>query len=151
MKKLLFLDILSDEKITVKDGSPADILQSKLEKKWKFENNDLDLIIMQHQFEFDELAEDNKKTSKRITSTMVVKGQDYFHTAIANTVGLPAAIAAKLILNTVSPLNTNGDNNNSHPITDRGVCIPLSKQWYNPILDELEQLGIIFEDIESVL
>jgi len=52
------------------------------------------------------------------------------NTAMARTVGLPVAIAAKLILNGTLSLT--------------GVQIPNQKAIYQPVLQELEQLGIKF-------
>ncbi len=49
-------------------------------------------------------------------------------TAMAKTVGLPLAMATKLIL--------------ERKITSRGVCIPIVKEFYEPILKELEQFDI---------
>ena len=64
-------------------------------------------------------------------SYMVTKGVDHMHTAISRTVGLPAAIGAKLILN--GEINT------------RGVLLPTVNEVYDPILKELEEMGIGYE------
>ena len=61
-------------------------------------------------------------------SFMVTKGKDHLHTAISRTVGLPAAIGAKLIL--------------QGKINSRGVILPLKKEVYEPIMNELETLGL---------
>ena len=66
---------------------------------------------------------------------MVVEGEDERYTAMSNTVGLPVAIAAKLILN--------------KQILERGVTLPVSKEIYTPILLELEQFGITFKELEK--
>ena len=70
----------------------------------------------------------------RVVSTLVVKGDDEIYTAMAKTVGLPMAIAAKNIL--------------LGKIKHKGVCIPVHDEIYNPVLDELKKLGIIFEEKE---
>ena len=59
-------------------------------------------------------------------------GETSEKTAMAKTVGLPVAIATKLILNNKFNL--------------KGVCIPVYKEIYEPILKELNQLGIIFTE-----
>ena len=64
---------------------------------------------------------------------MVVKGDDHTHTAMAKTVGLPLGIAAKLILNGL--------------ITTTGIQIPIIKEIYNPVLDELKNYGIAFKEL----
>jgi len=87
---------------------------------------------MQHQFVY-EL--DGRQ--KKITSSMSYEGKDQMHTAMAYTVGLPMGIAAKLILQ--SELNLTG------------VQIPIDAQIYEPVLKELETLGVFFKEHEEVL
>lgn len=127
MKKLMWLGILSDEKIRVKNASPAEILLDILEKKWRFNEKDKDMVILQTEIEY-ELID---KTQK-VTSTMVVKGKDHNHTAMAKTVGLPVAIGVKYILN--------------NRISERGIVIPIHKEIYEPALKELSRNNIKFEE-----
>jgi saccharopine dehydrogenase (NADP+, L-glutamate forming) len=61
---------------------------------------------------------------------LVVKGEDAVYTAMAKTVGLPLAIATKLIL--------------QGKINSRGVKIPVHEEFYKPILKELEKFGVKF-------
>jgi len=124
-KKLEWLGLFSDEKIGMKDASPAQILQNILEKKWALDFEDKDMIVMQHQFEYLQSGE-----QKRLNSSLVVFGEDPRYTAMAKTVGLPVAIATKLILN--------GE------IKSKGVKIPTTKDIYIPVLKELEENGINF-------
>ena len=70
-----------------------------------------------------------------IKSTLVVKGQDNLHTAMAKTVGLPLGIAAKLIL--------------EEKIKETGLHIPVKPAIYEPVLKELEKHGIVFHETES--
>lgn len=127
MEKLEWLGILDDRPIYVKNGSPAMILQELLEEKWKLEKDDRDMIVMQHQFEF---QYPDQLVSIKLTSSLVVKGDDQVYTAMSKTVGIPAAIGAKLIL--------------QNRITERGVLIPTSKEIYQPLLEELEEYDIRF-------
>ena len=60
--------------------------------------------------------------------------QDQIHTAMARTVGLPVAMAAKAVLN--------------GRISERGVLLPVSPEIYEPILDELEEHGVTFREEE---
>ena len=124
-KKLEWLGLFSDEKIGMKDASPAQILQNILEKKWTLDFEDKDMIVMQHQFEYLQNGE-----QKRLNSSLVVFGEDPRYTAMAKTVGLPVAIATKLIL--------------KGEIRSKGVKIPTAKDIYIPILKELEENGINF-------
>jgi saccharopine dehydrogenase (NADP+, L-glutamate forming) len=60
--------------------------------------------------------------------SLVVTGEDALHTAMAKTVGLPLAVATKLLL--------------TGQIKLRGVQIPIVPDLYVPILEELASLGI---------
>ena len=113
-------------KIKLSNATPAQHLQSLLEERWKLEANDKDRIVMVHSFEYkigDKLF--------RKTSSLVVNGDDQMNTAMANTVGLPLGIAAKLLL--------------EEKINLTGVHVPINRELYYPILRELEQEGIIFK------
>jgi saccharopine dehydrogenase-like NADP-dependent oxidoreductase len=83
------------------------------------------MIVMQHQFEYVQDGE-----LKKLNSSLLVFGDDPRYTSMAKTVGLPVAIATKLILN--------GD------INSVGVKIPTTKDIYSPVLKELEENGINF-------
>jgi saccharopine dehydrogenase-like NADP-dependent oxidoreductase len=129
LKQLFFLGL--DDKDTMVDKgycSPADILQFALEKKLTLRPYDKDMIIMHH-----EIGYETEKKYKEIKSTLVVKGENNLHTAMAKTVGLPLGIAAKLLLN--------------GQIKMTGLHIPSVKEIYEPVLKELGSHGISF--IES--
>ncbi len=130
LEKINWLGILGDEKIKRSSGTPARILQDLLEEKWKLREGDKDRIVMIHKF-----VCRTEGTEKKITSVLDVKGEDQLNTAMAKTVGLPMAIAVKLIL--------------KGQIKKRGVCIPTDKEWYVPVLNELQTLGIVFREIVS--
>ncbi len=127
--KFVWLGIFENTKIGLKDATPAQILQHILEQKLSLSPNDKDMIVMWHRFLFKQNGE-----FKEIHSSMVVKGDDQTYTAMAKTVGLPVAIATKMILNNI--------------ITTPGVHIPISKEVYEPILNELENYGIHFHEKE---
>jgi len=127
MSKLEWLGLFDDIKLRIKNASPALLLQTLLESKWNLKDGDIDMIVMQHQFEY-ELKGNNHK----LLSSLVVKGDDAVHTAMAKTVGLPVGIITKLIL--------------EDKIKLKGVCIPTVKEIYQPLLDELEILGIRFKE-----
>jgi saccharopine dehydrogenase-like NADP-dependent oxidoreductase len=128
--KISWTGILDNEIITLKNATPAMILQHLLEKKWKLEEKDKDMIVMQHQFLYEERGAAGKGQEKKITSSLVVKGENSVYTAMAKTVGLPIAIAAKIILN--------------NQVNLKGIQIPVHKEIYEPILMELETFGINF-------
>lgn len=131
MQRIKWLGIFGNEKIGLPNATPAEILQNLLEKKWKLFPEERDVIVMQHEFEY----ELNGKT-KRLTASLVVKGEDNLYTAMAKTVGLPLAVAAKLLL--------------QGKITARGVQIPVHAEIYEPVLTELEELGIAFREYEDL-
>ena len=124
-KKIKWLDLFLDVRIFEKNASPAQMLQAILEKKWSLDTYDKDMIVMQHQFKYL-----NNGLPQKLKSSLVVYGEDSVNTAMAKTVGLPVAIATKLIL--------------EGKINLHGVHIPTSKQIYLPILSELEEYGITF-------
>ena len=131
--KLLELDLFSSQKtITIDKATPAQILEFILCKSWSLHPNDKDMIVMTHKFIY-EL--NNKKY--QIDSNMVCIGKDQTYTAMAKTVGLPLAIATLAILNS--------------KITVKGVQLPVNKAIYNPILKELIDYGIEFNEYEIPL
>ncbi|OBX23129.1 MULTISPECIES: saccharopine dehydrogenase family protein [Bizionia] len=128
--KILELDILNSKKrVELKKATPAQILQKILMDSWTLEEDDKDMIVMYHKFGY-EL--DGKQ--HQIDSTMVTIGEDQTYTAMAKTVGLPVAIATLAILN--------------ETITTPGVQMPITKEVYGPILQELETYGIAFTETE---
>ncbi len=130
MYRLKWIGIFDNESIGLQSGSPAQILEHILKKKWTLDPEDRDMIVMWHKFEY---LESGKK--REINSTLVAQGDDAINTAMSKTVGLPIAIAAKLILRGEIKL--------------KGVHIPIKPQIYEPILAELKDLG--FEMKEEVV
>ena len=129
-EKLEELDIFSAEKkVTLKNASPAQILQKILLDSWSLEPKDKDMIVMYHKFGYELNGE-----KRQIDATMVCTGDDQTFTAMAKTVGLPVGIATLAILN--------------NKIKRYGVQIPINKDIYEPILSELESFGIIFKEKE---
>jgi saccharopine dehydrogenase-like NADP-dependent oxidoreductase len=129
MEKLAWLDLFKKTPVELKDASPAQILQAILERKWGLAEHDKDMIVMWHRFDYTL----NGKTHE-LHSSMVAIGEDQIYTSMSNTVGLPVAIAAKMILQGKLSLT--------------GVQLPTSPLVYNPILDELNNLGIQFIEHE---
>ncbi len=128
VERLIYLG-LQDHETLINKGfcSAADVLQFILEKKLVLQPSDKDMIVMLHEFEY--LLNGEKHT---LNSSLVVKGKDHLHTAMAKTVGLPLGIAAKKMLN--------GE------ITATGVKIPTTKDIYDPVLAALENFGIKFQE-----
>jgi len=128
LKQLFYLG-MDDDQTLINKGKccTADVLQFSLEKKLALQPGNKDMIIMLHEIEFEK-----KGTKHKATSTLILKGENDIHTAMAKTVGLPLGIAAKLILNGT--------------ITAKGLQIPVTKEIYLPVLNELKKYGIEFKE-----
>src|SRR5690606_22796871 len=50
--RIQWTGILDKTPIPLKNGTPADILLNLLQSKWKMQHGDLDLVVMQHSFEY---------------------------------------------------------------------------------------------------
>lgn len=129
MQKLVWLGLFADRPIGATGLSPAAILQRLLEEKWKLGPDDKDLVVMWHRFRYSIEGQ-----HQELQASLAVIGQDRTHTAMARTVGLPIAMACKLVLN--------------GKVDDRGVLLPLKPAIYDPILGELEKHGIAFREEE---
>ncbi len=127
LKKFDELRIFSQEPIGKSGLSPAGLLQHLLEQRWVLGANDKDLVVMWHRFRYTKDSQPHE-----LHASLAVIGQDQTYTAMAHTVGLPIAMACKLVLN--------------ERITDRGVLLPLKPTIYDPVLDELEQFGVVFDE-----
>lgn len=128
LKQLFFLGLDDDETIINKGKcTAADVLQFVLEQKLALQPHDKDLVLMLHEIEYELYNERFKQTA-----TLIVKGHDAHHTAMATTVGLPLGIAAKQILN--------------GSLTIKGLHIPITPIIYEQVLPELEKHGITFHE-----
>ncbi|HEY8690872.1 MAG TPA: saccharopine dehydrogenase C-terminal domain-containing protein [Chitinophagaceae bacterium] len=127
-RQLLYLGIESNVNLPTNFKSSADILQFILEKKLAITDGDKDMVVMLHEVEY---AIEGKRST--IKSSLIVKGEDSLRTAMANTVGLPLGIATKLIL--------------QDKIKITGLHIPIVSEIYMPVLAELADNGIVFNEI----
>lgn len=130
LEQFAFLEADSNQALPVGVKCSADILQQLAEQKLALQPNDKDMIVMLHEIEYSKDSEQH-----RINSSLVVKGDDSLRTAMAKTVGLPLGIAAKLIL--------------EEKIKLKGLQIPTRKEIYEPVLKELQQYGIVFNERRS--
>jgi saccharopine dehydrogenase-like NADP-dependent oxidoreductase len=106
------------------------VLQFAIEQKLALEPADKDMVVMLHEIDYT-----IDSTSRSIQSTLIVKGDDNVHTAMAKTVGLPLGIAAKLVL--------------QEKIKLAGIQIPIVPEIYLPVLQELEEHGVRFREVEG--
>ncbi|HTQ28439.1 MAG TPA: saccharopine dehydrogenase C-terminal domain-containing protein [Puia sp.] len=125
--QLSYLGLFDDQPVPASASNAADILQFLLETKLPMHPHDKDMIVMLHELGLSEGAR-----HYRLASSLVVKGEDHLHTAMARTVGLPLGIAAKLVL--------------ENKIKLTGLHIPILPEIYEPVMRELEKEGISFRE-----
>lgn len=118
-----------DKNIPFNSATPARILQSLLEEKWKMNSGDKDMVVMVHRVTFRD-----SHITKTFQSSFVYTGKDSAHTAMAITVGLPVGIVTKMILDGA--------------VTKKGVLMPKYPEVYNPVLNELKKYNIYFNEKE---
>lgn len=128
VKQLLYLGMGDDETI-INQGicSAADVLKFAIENKLALKPNDKDMVVMLHEIEYEK-----NNVRHALNRTLVLKGEDGVRTAMAKTVGLPLAIAAKHVL--LGKINLTG------------LHIPVLPEIYEPIMEELKSFGISFKE-----
>jgi saccharopine dehydrogenase-like NADP-dependent oxidoreductase len=133
MKQLFFLG-MDDDQTLINRGecSAAEVLQFAMEQKLLLQPADKDLVVLQHEIEYELDGQQHIATSN-----LVVKGENDVNTAMARTTGLPLAIAAKQIL--------------QGTIRDTGLHIPVMSSVYEPVLQELQKNGISFEETDTII
>ncbi len=133
IKKLEWLGLFEDEKLPDTTAAPIDLMTDIMKKKMEFTSGEVDMIVMKHKFR----VEYSGGKTKQIESYFVYYGTPDGDSAMAKTVSLPVAIAAKLFLD--------------GKINLTGVRIPVIPELYIPILAELEKLGMAFKEEEKYL
>jgi len=123
MNRLVWLGLFTKKRIKLRDATPALILERLLLEKWKLAPGDKDLIVMQHQIDY----ELDGKTF-RDTSNLTMKGEDATDTAMSRLVGLPMGIFVRLI--------------SQEKIKSTGVHIPTMQEVYEPVLEEMKTFGM---------
>ena len=126
LERFAWLGLFDDAKLP----GGAEVMESLselMQQRMRYEGDQRDMIVMRHEF----LAQYENRV-ERITSTMVDLGVVGGDSSMARTVSLPTAIGARMVLD--------GE------LTDTGVVIPIKPHVYEPILEELEQLGISLKE-----
>jgi saccharopine dehydrogenase-like NADP-dependent oxidoreductase len=112
--------------------APVDILTQRMLEKMSYNEGERDLLVLQHTF----IAEFPDK-KEHITSTMIDFGIPGGDSSMNRTVGLPAAVGVRFIL--------------EGRFTQPGVIVPVMKEFYEPALEELQRLGIQFsEEVKTI-
>jgi saccharopine dehydrogenase (NADP+, L-glutamate forming) len=128
IESLNFLGFFDDEKLPYRETTPFEITSDRMIKRMMLDEDEKDIVLLQHII----LAVYPNGTKEVIRSSMVDSGSPSTNTAIARTVALPAAIAARLILENKIMLN--------------GVYRPVVSHIYIPVLNELKSLGIAMNE-----
>ncbi|KAG0359381.1 Saccharopine dehydrogenase-domain-containing protein [Gamsiella multidivaricata] len=97
---------------------------SLLMQKLKYNPLERDMVILHHEFGV-QLKDGSEQTR---TSTLVSYGTFETYTAMAKTVGLPAAMATEMLL--------------KGEIPEKGVLAPTMPHVYNTILEKLDREGV---------
>lgn len=126
--RLEWLGLFEETPLPKSLASPLDILGERMLEKLQYGEGERDMIILQHAFE----AKYADEREEKITSTLIDYGIPHGDSSMARTVGLPAAIGTRLIL--------------EGKINLTGVQIPVVPEIYRPVLAELKGIGIEFKE-----
>jgi len=127
ISNLEWLGFLSNDPLPEGSHSPLDVLTARMQEKMRYAPGERDMLIMQHAF----VARYSGRAEKT-TSTLIDYGIPYEDSSMSRLVGLPAAIATKLIL--------------QGKIDLVGVQVPVVQEIYDPVLEELSQMEVSFTE-----
>jgi saccharopine dehydrogenase (NADP+, L-glutamate forming)/spermidine synthase len=126
-----WLGLLAEAPIPLDQGSPLEVLEGLMLDKLRYAEGERDMIILRHEFRYAAAAGGERSA----ISTLIDYGLPGGDSSMARTVGLPAAVGAKLVLD--------------GRISRKGVCVPIHREIYGPILRELEGRGLVFQENEG--
>ncbi|XP_020531935.1 alpha-aminoadipic semialdehyde synthase isoform X1 [Amborella trichopoda] len=135
VKTIRFLGLDGHDEIPEACQSAFDVICLRMEERLSYSDDEKDMVLLQHEVEVG--FEDGRPSeSHRATLLEFGKIQNGKNTtAMARTVGIPAAIGALLLV--------------ENKITSRGIIRPLEPEVYEPALNILETMGFgIFEKKE---
>ncbi len=133
LDRMDWLGLFAASPLPLAKGSALDNLSALMVEKLKYEAGERDMIVLQHEF----LVTAASGRNERIVSTLVDYGVPGGDSSMSRTVGLPAAIGARLVL--------------EGKIAVTGVQVPVRPEIYEPILRELEAHGVRFTEARQVL
>lgn len=129
MENLTWLGLFSDEPIGCAGDTPAAMLIHLLKKRLPLLPGMRDLVILLHELD---IEYDGARPPERVRSSLVATGDADGFTAMARTVGLPVAVATRLILDGELEL--------------AGSRIPTQPSVYAPVLGEIAREGLVFSE-----
>ncbi|MEO0086061.1 MAG: saccharopine dehydrogenase C-terminal domain-containing protein [candidate division WOR-3 bacterium] len=125
LDRLEWLGLFDERPVGLTQGSGIDILTKLMLERMSYRPGERDMIVLHHRFE----VEYSSSPAERIHSTLIDLGIPGGDSAMARTVSLPAAIAIRMLVE--GRLNL------------AGVRVPVMRDIYEPVLAELERLGIV--------
>jgi saccharopine dehydrogenase-like NADP-dependent oxidoreductase len=131
LDRLEWLGLFDDTPIVLENATYLDLLVDRMDQRLRFAEGERDMLVLYHEVDYH--AADG--TPRQTRATTVEYGIPRGDSAMARTVGLPAAYAIRRILD--------------GSITRPGVCIPVDRECYEPILADLAEAGIHEEIVES--
>jgi saccharopine dehydrogenase-like NADP-dependent oxidoreductase len=124
LEAICWLGLFSPAKMNRALESTFEVTSDLMIDRMSLGQTERDMVVMQHTF----LAAFSDGRKEVIRSRMLDYGTLQTDTSIARTVALPAAIGVEMIL--------------AGQINVKGVHVPVIPEIYNPVLDNLEKLGI---------
>ena len=128
LRNLEWLGFFREEPLPLEKGTARELLAERMKALCRFEEGERDMVVLQH--EFRAAWPGGKEGACR--SRLAAFGEPGGDTAMARTVSLPLAAAVKLLL--------------SGEVEARGVLLPVEPRLYEPVLRELEEEGIRFQE-----
>ncbi|KAF3439754.1 hypothetical protein FNV43_RR18032 [Rhamnella rubrinervis] len=133
-KTIIFLGLHEQKEVPISCQTAFDVSCLRMEERLAYSSTEQDMVLLHHEVEVDfpdeQLTEKHRATLLEFGKTRNGKNT----TAMALTVGIPAAIGALLIL--------------GNKIKTRGVLRPIEPEVYIPALDILQAYG--FKVMEKV-
>jgi len=125
LRNMAWIGLFDEIPVDEKAECFVDALSARLEERMPYKPREKDMIVLLHDF----LAEyPGQQEPRSIKASIVAYGEPDGDSAMSRTVSLPAAVATKLLVDGSIDLS--------------GVYIPTIAKLYDPILAELENLGI---------
>ncbi|MCO5276521.1 MAG: saccharopine dehydrogenase NADP-binding domain-containing protein [Saprospiraceae bacterium] len=124
-----WLGLFGESLCPLENPTTAEFLEYVIVNKWVLSPTDRDLIVMEHKIKYT-----IEEKEYHLSSTLYREGTDETHTAMSELVGLPLAIYTR--------------HRMKGKFQKPGCILPLTEDIYQPILDELEEMGIKF--IETI-
>ena len=137
MQNLRFLGLFDDRRIGdlgSPGGTAAGALTLLMADRLKLGPHEKDMVVLHHEVQAEWTEPERRTVDYR--STLVLRGEPGGATAMSRTVGLPAAIGARMLMTDAFPRV--------------GAQIPTEPAIYGPMLDALAQQGIHFVETKSM-